>query len=108
MRYTSVEISKRITPVAQKYKLPQVYLFGSYARGNADERSDIDILVDTTGSMVASAFDEGTLFAELRDALEHEIDMVSVDALTERLDFPAKRAFFDAVNREKILLYEKH
>lgn len=94
-------------PVAIKYRLPRVYLFGSYARGSADEASDIDILVDIDGSDVSSAFDEGALFVELRDALEHDIDMVSIDCLAERLAFPAKRAFYDTVNKERVLLYER-
>ena len=50
--YTIDEIKKRITPVAQKYGLSAVYLFGSYARGEANENSDIDLLVDLTGSKV--------------------------------------------------------
>ncbi|MDR3136305.1 MAG: nucleotidyltransferase domain-containing protein [Coriobacteriales bacterium] len=107
MRYTRTEIARRIKPVAEKYGLPQVYLFGSYARGDADESSDIDLLVETNGSSVLSAFDEGSLFAELRDALNYDIDMLSADALAEHLDLPAKRAFYDTVNQEKVLLYEK-
>ena len=39
------EIKKAITPIALKYGLKAVYLFGSYARGTADENSDIALLL---------------------------------------------------------------
>ncbi|MDR3294725.1 MAG: nucleotidyltransferase domain-containing protein [Clostridiales Family XIII bacterium] len=35
-------------PIAIKYQLPTVYLFGSYARGEATDDSDVDILIDRT------------------------------------------------------------
>ena len=50
MIYTIDEISSRIRPVAEKYHLKAVYLFGSYARGEAREDSDIDLLVDLSGA----------------------------------------------------------
>ncbi|MBD5537623.1 MAG: hypothetical protein HDQ99_18600 [Lachnospiraceae bacterium] len=34
-----------IKPIAQKYKVKELYLFGSYARGEANEISDLDFLV---------------------------------------------------------------
>ena len=49
MVYTIDEITARITPVAEKYGIPAVYLFGSYARGTATEDSDVDLLIDMTG-----------------------------------------------------------
>ena len=46
MIYTIDEISSRIRPVAEKYHLKAVYLFGSYARGEARDDSDVDLLVE--------------------------------------------------------------
>ena len=37
MIYTLDEIKKRIIPVIEKYSIPAMYLFGSYARGEATE-----------------------------------------------------------------------
>ena len=54
MIYTLDEIRRIITPIAQKYNLSAVYLFGSYARGTAREDSDLDLLVDTTGARTVS------------------------------------------------------
>ncbi len=47
MVYTIAELQRIITPIAQKYRLRAVYLFGSYARGTATENSDVDLLIDT-------------------------------------------------------------
>lgn len=38
------EIRKKVAPIAKKYNLKAVFLFGSYARGQAREDSDIDLL----------------------------------------------------------------
>lgn len=47
MIFTVEEIRRRITPVAVRYRLKAVYLFGSYARGEATDESDVDLLIDT-------------------------------------------------------------
>ena len=52
MVYTIEQLRERITPVAEKYQLRAVYLFGSYAKGEATDDSDVDILVDRTDSIV--------------------------------------------------------
>ena len=39
------DIKRMIKPIATKYKVKEIYLFGSYARGEADESSDMDFLV---------------------------------------------------------------
>ena len=46
MVYTIDEIKDKIIPIAKQYNLSKVYLFGSYARGEADENSDIDIALE--------------------------------------------------------------
>lgn len=39
------DIETLVKPIAEKYKVKEIYLFGSYARGEADESSDLDFLV---------------------------------------------------------------
>ena len=41
--YTIKEIKTIIKPILNKYGITEIYLFGSYARGEAKESSDIDI-----------------------------------------------------------------
>ena len=42
---TSEDINRFVRPIAEKYHVKEIYLFGSYARGEADENSDLDFLV---------------------------------------------------------------
>jgi len=45
------EIKSYITPVVEKYPIEKVILFGSYARGDAKETSDVDLIVESGGKM---------------------------------------------------------
>ena len=38
------QIRQAVTPIAQKYGLKRLYLFGSYAKGNATPDSDVDLV----------------------------------------------------------------
>ena len=61
-----------------------MYLFGSYARGTASEKSDIDILIDRSGSRVKSMFDMGALYDELSLITRKEIDLVTTQTLEQK------------------------
>lgn len=48
MRVSSVEtIQAALTPVFVQYHIKDAILFGSFAKGNATEKSDVDLLVDS-------------------------------------------------------------
>ena len=44
--YTLSEIKDIVRPVAERHHIRTLTLFGSYARGEADASSDIDLCVD--------------------------------------------------------------
>ena len=44
--YTIEELKAIIIPIAKKYGIQKVYLFGSIARGDGDENSDIDLSIE--------------------------------------------------------------
>ena len=49
-------IKRLITPIAKKYKLKSVYIFGSYARNEATKDSDVDILIEVNVAKEDSKF----------------------------------------------------
>lgn len=104
MIYTLEEIERRIRPIAEKYHLRAVYIFGSYARGDANENSDIDLLVDDTGSgMRGLAY--GGLYSDLEEALEKSLDMVTIGALEQPARHKSDISFRETVQRERRKIY---
>lgn len=103
--YTIEEITRRVTPVAQKYGLPAVYLFGSYARGDASADSDIDLLVDISGTGIDSLLKLGGLYSALEEALGAAIDLVTMNSLEEPTDRRSQQHFREAVRRERKMIY---
>jgi len=45
------EIKGFVNPIANKYPINKIILFGSYARGDAKESSDVDLVVDSAGNL---------------------------------------------------------
>jgi len=65
----------------RQYKVLRLGLFGSYARGEALETSDIDLLIETDRGMdLLSIVD---LEMELTDILGRKVDLVSVKGLNK-------------------------
>ena len=102
--YTIDEITRRITPVAQKYGLAAVYLFGSYARGEATADSDVDLLVDLRGSVI-KGLNFVSLYNELEAALGISIDIVTADSLQIPTTRRGQLHFREAVQRERKMIY---
>ena len=102
--YTIDEITRRITPVARKYNLPAVYLFGSYARGDATPDSDVDLLVDTSGSKLRG-LDFGGLYNDLQSALGLSVDLVTLASLERPTDRRGQLHFRETVNKERKMIY---
>lgn len=104
MIYTLDEIKARVTPIVQKYGIPALYLFGSYARGEATEESDLDFLVDTTGTSLKSLLSLGELYCELEEAFQKKIDLITVRAVMQNVQTESDRVFRNTVMRERVKL----
>lgn len=98
MRLTVDDIRILVEPVAKKYGLKAVYLFGSYADGSQDDASDVDLVVDTSGTGINSLFKLGALYADLEEALGVPIDMITADSLEQeprtKIDADFRRSVF--------------
>jgi predicted nucleotidyltransferase len=69
--------------LVERYGVKEIGIFGSYVRGNQKRDSDVDILVDFTGSI--SLLDFVHLENELSDLLGVKVDLVMKTALKPRI-----------------------
>lgn len=84
---THLELLKQkhaeILGIASRYGARNVRVFGSVARAEADEQSDIDFLVEMEPGR--SLFDLGGLQLELESALGRPVDVVTEEGLKARI-----------------------
>ena len=74
MVYTVEEIKGRLTPIFEEKGVVRAILFGSYAKGEATEESDIDIVAHVNEDMDILDFAEISGFVE--DLLNKRIDFL--------------------------------
>ncbi len=74
-------LSAKKKDLEKRYPISEMALFGSYARGDYNLHSDIDILVDFNGRI--DGFDYIRIAHELEDAFTHKIDLVSRHAIKQ-------------------------
>lgn len=102
--YKIEEIAERVRPVAERYGLSKVYLFGSYARGEATEESDVDLLV---GAESVHGFAFGGLCNDLEKALEKKIDVLTLRGLyNEHINDWLTQRLRKTINRDRRLIYD--
>ncbi|MCU0393437.1 MAG: nucleotidyltransferase family protein [Thermoflexibacter sp.] len=77
----------------------KVYLFGSYARGEAGEDSDIDLLVHLDYSQIHTGLEFFEMWNDLEQISGKKVDFVSATALSKYVK--------EYVENDKVLIYEK-
>lgn len=75
-------IQDHILPVLKKYGVKKASLFGSFARGDSDENSDVDLLIQPPPGMGIQFF---ILKHELEDTLSKKVDLVSFNGIDRYL-----------------------
>ena len=74
---TIAQIIKVVEDTFSRYKVEYCYLFGSYAKGKAQEDSDVDLLVATD----ITGMDFFGLAEDLRENLHKRVDLLNLDQL---------------------------
>jgi predicted nucleotidyltransferase len=89
-RIMSIELREELTRkrdeiirVATIHGARNIRVFGSVARGEADEKSDVDFLVEMEPGR--SLFDLGGLLMDLQDVLGRDVDVVTERGLNPRI-----------------------
>ena len=91
--YTLDEIAERIAPVAKKYNISKVYIFGSYARGEANPDSDVDLL-EVIGAL-----------EEFKNVLKKPVDLITTRSLTQERTQDYSKIFIENLEKEKRVIY---
>lgn len=98
MVFSKEQIQKIIKDYFTEKPVKRVWLFGSYARGEANEESDVDVLVDIEDNKKVGlrylAWHE-----EIENIVKKKVQVVSNAAVSKYI-----RPFIDA---DKVLVYEK-
>lgn len=91
------EITSAVARAAHPHDIQRVYLFGSYARGEAKEDSDVDLCIEAGQRF--SLFSAGSFLESVKEALGVDVDVVSERSMYEH----ARRGMLD----DRVLVYER-
>ena len=89
------DIRNAATELGKRYGAERIYLFGSYARGDAASGSDVDLRIDK--GRIRGLFALSGLRLALQDRLGVEVDLLTSDSLDGE--------FLDRIRNEEVLLY---
>lgn len=90
------DIQKVVQKIGYEYGADRIFLFGSYARGEANSESDIDLRIDR-GKIKGLSM--GSFLLDVEEALGKKVDLLS----TKCLD----KDFLASIKNEEILLYAR-
>lgn len=98
---TIEEIRSALVEICKDSSVNRIWLFGSYARNEADSESDLDLLVDLENALDIERFDS------IRDV---KIDPMSLSLFNRKMqsDLRFNKSFVERVLNERVLVYEKH
>ncbi len=94
--FTIENITRLVKPVAEKYRIKHIYLFGSYARSEASGDSDMDFLV-----YGGTDFKPAMIFAfaeELREVLNKDVDVFEIREINTDSEF------YNTIMKERLLV----
>lgn len=97
MVYTISQIKEKIIPLAKKHGVESLNLFGLYARGEADENSDLDFYIDDGD--IRNLLQYFSFVYDLEDTFNSHVDVVS----TGNKD----KDFLSKIPKEGLLLYKR-
>ena len=88
------EIKRTVAEFAPKYKVTKVSLFGSRARGNNREDSDVDLIVEFDKEKIVTLFDLSGIIIDLEEIFGLKVDVLTRDGL--------KKSFLEIDNEIEI------
>ncbi|MBI1289296.1 MAG: nucleotidyltransferase [Flavobacteriales bacterium] len=96
---TPAEVRQRIHDYfATQKAVKRAWLFGSFARGDQDESSDVDILIEVPREQIFTLFDLAEIQHVLQNQLNRKVDLAMTGALRE--------AFKKNIAKDLQIIYE--
>lgn len=90
------KIKEIVKPIALKYQVKEIYLFGSYARGEATDESDLDFLVFGGENFKLTMI--FSLAEELREAFQKNVDVFEIHEVNQQ------SVFYDTIMKERLIV----
>jgi len=101
--YNIDEIQRIVAPIASKYKVNRVFLFGSYARSEANSGSDIDFIIDKGrlhGLQLAA------MLGDLQEKFGKNVDLLTLTGITNGVNAGIPN-FEQKVKKDMVVIYEQ-
>ncbi|SFR11268.1 nucleotidyltransferase family protein [Desulfoscipio geothermicus] len=76
-------IKTKAVPIFKNYGVNQAYIFGSFARGEQNQDSDIDFLIEYDPNADFTLFELVELKYALEEAFHRKVDVVTQGALSK-------------------------
>lgn len=102
--YTINEIADKVRPIAEAYAIDNIYLFGSYARGEATEESDIDLYVEFSKPL---GLRYCSLASDIEESLGKCVDIIAKDALYNPATLQENERLIQRITEERKCIYTK-
>ncbi|MCL2607166.1 MAG: nucleotidyltransferase domain-containing protein [Methanomassiliicoccaceae archaeon] len=94
-RLSIEELKQAVKPIAEKYGVNKIYLFGSVARGDHNENSDYDFCIEA--GRIRTLLELSGFFIALKEVVGNEIDIVEKEELESE--------FLETVMNESVEIY---
>ena len=96
--YSLDEIRSIAAPIAEQYGVAAMYLFCSYARGEATAASDLDFRIER--GRIRSLFELSAMYNDLSEGFQKNLDLLTSQNIEPE--------FLAAIRPEEVLVYAQH
>ena len=93
--YTIHDLRRIVAPIAKQYHVNRVFLFGSYARGEATSASDLDFRIEK--GELRSRLQLAGFQLDLESSFSKKLDVLTTQMLTPQ--------FLSSIRPEEVLIY---
>jgi len=96
--YTLDEIKSLAQPIAAKHGVAELYLFGSYARGDATPSSDLDFRIEK--GLIRNVLQLGSFLNDLEETFQKNADVLTTQMLSDD--------FLNSIRSGEVLIYAQN